>query len=293
MSCQHPRLAVRLGKGVKPKFLPERPDMNLKDLRFKYGDDLLLLPCGHCLGCQIDRSKEWAVRIMLEAALYTSNCFLTLTYDEKHVGDNVLDIEDLQLFMKRLRKFLGEEKVRYFACGEFGNESGRKHYHAIIFGYDFPDKVLLKRSRSGRMIYRSESLEKLWNKGISSIGEVTPQSASYVARYCMKKKLTGKDSGEFVLMSRRPGIGRRKFNIHWFDNRKIYSALGESSIPRFYQKMLECLDPVYYDLWKEESLRVMRQVGDRRYIRGLEHEEQVINLEADLFNKNQHIERGL
>ena len=228
MSCYHPVPALRLGKGLKPKFFPRRVDYNIRTLREKFGDDLLLLPCGHCVGCQIDKSREWAVRIMLEASLHQENCFLTLTFDDDHLPPEPTK-RPLQLFMKRLRKFVGNDKIRFFACGELGEHTDRFHLHVILFGYRFADEELLQRSSSGMMIYKSKTLDSIWQYGLSSIGEVTGQSASYVARYVMKKKLTGIDRGEFVVMSRRPGIGSDRFSIRWFDTSKIYGALGESS----------------------------------------------------------------
>lgn len=259
MACFHPIYAVSFGlkdNGKQSlKILPRRADYSLEYLRDKFGDSLLCLPCGHCHGCAMDYAKAWSVRIMLESRLYDSNCFITLTFDDSNVPDS-LEKRPFQLFMKRLRQEVGA--VRFFASGELGDKNGRPHYHAILFGYDFPDKVFLKRSNGGQLIYRSPTLEKLWPFGISSIGDVSFQSASYVARYSVKKKLSNKDSGEFVLMSRRPGLAFASFNPELYISDKVYYK-GHHKVPRFFDKIAENEDIIEYFYAKEMRLKHSRQ----------------------------------
>lgn len=282
MSCYHPLLALDLGIKEdgkhKIKILPRRADMNLKGLRDRYGDSLMLLPCGKCIGCIKDYKSSWAVRIMLEASLYKKNCFITLTYDDKHLPeDNKPSKREISLFFKKLRKEL-DCKIRYFYAGELGEKKGLRqegnpHYHAIIFGYDFTDKYPFGLTSKGSQIYRSPLLEKCWDKGLSSVGEVEPGSACYVAQYADKKKLSGEDDGSFIGMSRRPGLGCLSFERKWFKSDTIYCALGEATIPRFYHKLLEGLDPVFYNAWKASRVARCRQrVGDQ-YIHGMYEEE--------------------
>jgi len=146
------------------------------------------VPCGQCSGCRLERSRQWAVRCHHEASLYENNSFITLTYNNDHLpADGSLSVRELQLFMKRLRKKFGS-KIRYYACGEYGDNFGRPHYHACLFNHDFTDKTIWKQSRE-HPLYRSAELEKIWPYGFSSIGEVTFESAAYVARYIMKKRL--------------------------------------------------------------------------------------------------------
>lgn len=286
MSCYKPILAVDYGvdsdTGKKRVRLlsSSRVDMNLSILRERYGDRLLLLPCGHCIGCISDYRQSWATRILLEASLYKSNCFITLTYRDGFLPkDNKPHRDELQKFFKRLRKAL-DCPIRYFYCGEKGDKSGRAHYHAIIFGYDFPDKVLHGRTAKGELIYTSKLLSECWPFGLSSIGEVEPGSACYVAQYANKKKLTHIDDGSFVGMSRRPGLGAETFNQKWFLSDTIYCALGEPTIPRFFHKLLEGLDPVYFESWKESrKKRASQKIGDM-YIHGMNEEE------AYLYNEN-------
>lgn len=224
------------------------------------------LPCGKCIGCKLAYSKSWAIRCMHEAQMHDQNSFVTLTYDEDHLpADGNLRLEDFQLFMKRLRKRFG--KCRFFHAGEYGGRFGRPHYHAILFGLDFPDKVL-KTQRNGYRFFASAELERLWPFGFHSIGDVTVASASYVARYCVKKatdrnieSFTDEVSGlrywvdsssgelrrpEYTTMSRRPGIGLewyRKFKSDVYPSDSVVLEGFESKPPRFYDNQLDKEDP--------------------------------------------------
>lgn len=181
----------------------------------------LMLPCGRCSGCRLERSRQWAVRCVHEASLHEANCVITLTYDDLNVpSDGSLRYRDFQLFFKRFRKFAGV-RVRFFVCGEYGSDLGRPHFHACVFGFDFADKVAWKVKGSTAQLYRSRSLETLWPYGFSSVGVLNFESAAYIARYCLKK-VTGDAAvqhyvdpatgvirePEFVHMSLKPGIGR-------------------------------------------------------------------------------------
>lgn len=213
------------------------------------------LPCGQCIGCRLERSRQWAVRCMHEASLYKDNCFLTLTFNNDNLNsDGSLVKRDFVLFMKRLRKKFGS-KIRFFHCGEYGSKLSRPHHHACIFNFDFPDKVLWT-VRDGIKLYRSKSLEKLWPYGFCTIGSVTFESAAYVARY-ITKKITGKkaeshyekinkETGEvvkivpeYITMSRRPGIARA-----WFEKFKDDVYPSDFVIIR---NNIKCKPPKYYD----------------------------------------------
>ena len=165
----------------------------------------LSLPCGQCVGCRLERSRQWAVRCMHEAQMHTSNCFITLTYAPEFITeakDLSLNYDHFQLFMKRLRRHYDyrneygfDDKgkrillnpIRFYMAGEYGELRDRPHFHACIFGLDFEDKKFLKRTETGSNLYTSKILEELWPYGYSSIGDVNFESAAYVARYIMKK----------------------------------------------------------------------------------------------------------
>lgn len=218
------------------------------------------VPCGQCIGCRLERSRQWAMRCVHEASMYERNCFITLTYDNEFVplGDS-LDKSAFPRFMKRLRKAHGAG-ARYYMCGEYGDNYGRPHYHACLFNFDFVDKTLFKVDGEKRL-YISDSLRKLWPFGFSIIGDVTFDSAAYVARYVMKK-ITGDmaddhylsvdpNTGEmfrrvpeFTTMSRRPGIGRS-----WIDDFKSDVYPSDEVIVRGFSSR----PPRYYDSVVPES----------------------------------------
>lgn len=183
MTCYHPiRSYYYTIPGRSKGIVKFHPADNLAD----YFDRELMLPCGKCVGCRMDRSQQWAVRCYHEASLHNSNCFLTLTYSPSHLpSDGSLDLRDFQLFMKRLRFRFGEG-IRFFHCGEYGSKYGRPHYHALIFGFDFPDKVF-HCEKKGYRYYISQALSELWPWGFCLISDLTFQSAAYTARYITKK----------------------------------------------------------------------------------------------------------
>ena len=192
--------------------------------------------------------------------MHSQNSFLTLTYNEANLPkDKSIHKEELQKFFKRLRKNTGA-KIRYFACGEYGTKNHRAHYHAIIFGYNFPDRYLFTTTKQGDALYRSRLLEKTWGKGHILIGEVTFESAAYVARYVMKKfkgteeerhehyKMLDEETGEiyqlqpeFCLMSRRPGIGKSWLDKYKTDTDKDFITIRgqKMSLPKYYDNLLE------------------------------------------------------
>lgn len=221
------------------------------------------VPCGQCIGCRLERSRQWAIRCVHESSLYDRNCFVTLTYDNDHLpDDNSLEKHALTKFMKRLRKKYGSE-IRFFACGEYGSQLHRPHYHLCLFNHDFNDKEIWS-VKNGFKLYRSPSLEKLWPFGYSTIGDVTFESAAYVARY-VTKKITGKDADEhyttinketgeivserlpeFVRMSRRPGIGTDWLNSFTDDiyNHDYVIINGKKCRPpKFYDTRFEIEHP--------------------------------------------------
>lgn len=249
MTCFHPMRVTRVLDPDSGKYFISFDDRDLEQ------GQPLLIPCGQCLGCRLDHAKMWSLRCMHEAKMHEQNCFLTLTYsDENLPSDGSVHVEELQKFFKRLRKCFPNSKIRYYACGEYGDLHLRPHFHAIVFGFDFPDKKPFFKTKRGDVVYRSPILEQLWDKGISSIGTVTLNSCGYVARYVVKKfKGKGAEdhykelgiSPEFVVMSRRPGIGFEWFQKYYkdvFPNDFVVDNKGKKNAPpRYYFKLLDDL----------------------------------------------------
>lgn len=222
------------------------------------------ISCKQCVGCRLENARQWAIRIMHEASLTPdNNSFITLTYDNQHLPqDKSLDKKHFQDFMKRFREKFAPKKIRFFHCGEYGEKYGRPHYHAIIFNHSFDDKYQWKLS-NGLPLYRSPSLESLWTFGHSSVGAVTFESASYVARYVMKK-VTGDladihyldlDTGvikqpEYTTMSRRPGIARKWIEQYMEDTYKNDSVImrkRELQPPKYYDKIFQLEHPELFE----------------------------------------------
>lgn len=197
----------------------------------------LMLPCRHCVGCRLDKSREWANRVIMEQQYHDESWFLTLTYDDEHLPPafpvdpatgEILSVhatlvkKDLQDFFKRLR-FNSGQNIRYFAAGEYGSTTFRPHYHVLVFGLHLDDVQILRHNFDNQPYFTSDFISKCWPKGFHILGKVTWQSAAYVARYTMKKATSGFDpryyekagiQPEFQTMSLRPAIGRRFYDDH-------------------------------------------------------------------------------
>lgn len=222
------------------------------------------IACGQCIGCRLEKSRQWAVRCVHESKCHTVNSFVTLTYDDDHLPEGgTLVKRDLQLFMKRLRKSFSDERIRFYACGEYGERTNRPHYHLLLFNCWFGDSRLREKSRAGMDYYSSSRLEEIWGGGQCMIGEVSFESAAYVARYVMKK-ITGPMAEwhyggrepEFTLMSRRPGIG-----LPWLEKYGPEVYRNDSCISRG----KEVRPPRYYDCkWREVDERRMDAVAKSR-----------------------------
>lgn len=217
------------------------------------------------------------MRCLDEASIWPENCFLTLTYSpDKLPKGGSLVLSHFQCFMKRLRqdavrsnRDLVNNPIRFFHCGEYGEKFGRPHYHALLFNYNFHDRKHFRTTDRGDRLDTSEKLKSLWEYGHSLIGDVSFESAAYVARYVTKKitgdqadehyvnKVTGEiRTSEYITMSRRPGIGAR-----W------YARYKSDVYPRGYKVVrgLKLRPPRYYDsLFSEECPEAFKEIKKER-----------------------------
>lgn len=252
MACYSPIEALQDGPRGAVRLWPPKGTANLA------------IPCGKCIGCRTDRATQWAARCQHEASQWEANAFLTLTYDDEHQPEEGhLRPRDLQLFFKRLRKYADGSgstlnrnrsgNIRYFACGEYGDETQRPHYHALMFNCGFTDT-----RRVGKDLYESDTLRDLWPYGHNRIGAATPAAAAYIAQYSLKKQGQGdhdKDGvwrpAPFLRMSLRPAIGNTWLAKYKQDLRHGYLVTSDGrqkAVPRYYRKRLEQLD---YELAEE------------------------------------------
>ena len=299
---------------TKRKFVP--------DLKARKSEpEYMEVPCGRCHGCRLEYARQWATRLVHEAQQWPDEQrhFITLTFNDQHLPEHGnLDKKIFQDFMKRLRQHVWRKdgkpenprKIKFYHCGEYGKVClncgkskiihdreqtcstwsptiGRPHYHAILYGVNFDDMELWKRTGANELIYRSKTLESLWPFGHSSIGTVSFESCSYVARY-VTKKINGdqakqhyfkpteidKETGEitksiqmqpeYATMSRgkNNAIGLdwfKKFHSDVYPHDRVVMLRGGTSYisqpPRYYDKKLEELDPVLYKELKQKRLQ--------------------------------------
>lgn len=246
------------------------------------GYEELTVACGQCIGCRLERARQWSIRCVHEASLHKQNCFLTLTYDDAHLpravdistgeigkGAPVLRKKDMVYFMKYLRKEYGPG-IRFFQCGEYGGRTYRPHHHVLLFNFDFPDKKFFT-TKNGFPLYTSESLRRLWSHGNHLIGSLTFESAGYTARYIVKKEL-GKYAKEYyeyydivpeyVTMSRRPGIAHDwidKYMGDVFPSDEVIMRKKRMKPPRYYSNIFELQDPGEYVKVKLQRKAVAQQ----------------------------------
>lgn len=266
------------------------PDLERPPGVFRFETKSMDIPCGKCVGCRLEYSRQWANRCMLELQYHDSAYFVTLTYNDFAVPKSyypdpetgeaqqslTLSKRDWQLFMKRLRFQHPDDHIRFFMCGEYGPNTFRPHYHAIIFGLHLDDLKPWSRSNLGYQYYLSESLSKAWSSSVTCkdlfgesfespkgelghvlVGDVTWETCAYTARYIMKK-LKGPESQfysdfglepPFVLMSRRPGIGRQYYDDHPdmydYDYINLRTEKGGRKIrpPHYYDKIFDVDQP--------------------------------------------------
>lgn len=290
MPCYHPL------QGYKSTSV--NPSTGKRSITFRASEGFTDLPvtvaCGRCIGCRLERSRQWALRCVHEAQLHQDNCFVTLTYNDENlpVGGTLIK-KHFQDFMKRLRrKHLG--KIQYFHCGEYGDlcrscrkvskrcdcaryepSPGRPHYHALLFGVRFPDILPFKKSADGSALFTSAALSSLWPLGFSTVGEVTFESAAYCARYIVKK-ISGEpavahyrsvvgETGEvidrlpeYITMSLKPAIGKNwygEFSSDVYPDDFVVIRGKRMKPPKYYDQLHDGNAPAAHAEIKQERRR--------------------------------------
>lgn len=252
--------------------------------------DRFLVPCGKCIECRLAYSRMWANRIMLETQSYEHNYFVTLTYDNDHLPINekvddegtlfhseTLVPDHLKKFLKDLRRYYkyhyDHENIRFYAAGEYGDQSNRPHYHLILFNLPIYDKVELYRA-DGYQVFTSDIIENIWSRGLVSVEEACWENAAYVARYVVKKQKGPKAQEyyserniepEFVRMSRMPGIGldyyeKHKDEIYKYDGIVIKNGKGESHVVKpgkYFDSKYEEVDPERLQFLKAQRIKAV------------------------------------
>lgn len=332
MPCYHPFLGIDFGernsetggvyyrfKRIPPNFDPSWPAIATKDHGATFCSSLdpgaefsypyKLIPCGRCDGCRLKYSQSWAARCMMELHDHDSAYFVTLTYNDQFIprawyidredGQEHLSLtlrkRDFQLFMKRLRFAFPNDSIRFFAAGEYGDNTWRPHYHAIIFGLHLTDLVPHSESPEGFQYYFSPSFQRVWSQQVDLLGDrdktcpyqemgfalvapVTWETCAYVSRYTMKK-LRGAErhfyadfnlEPPFSLMSSKPGIGRHYYDTHPdlydfnFINISTEKGGRKFTQPRYFDKIFEVEHPERMEEIKFARERVAKAAAHAR-----------------------------
>lgn len=247
----------------------------------------LTVPCGQCIGCRVDRQKEWALRLCHEIKSHDRTTFLTLTYSPEHLPrGGTLVKSHVQSFIKRLRRYIeyrSGKKIRFFACGEYGENLSRPHYHLLIFGWEPHDAKVFTR-KDNYTVYTSEVIRSLWPYGFNTWSPGSPENAMYVSHYTIKKingpmakehytRITQDGEmieiqPEFALMSKGrngDGLGARHYQKYKSDFRDNDSGMirgKKTNVPRYYDK-----------LYEREHSEAMAKVKDVRKAKARKHRE--------------------
>ena len=262
MSCYKPVPARRLDNGS----VEIHPPLGTSDM---------VVPCGFCVGCVMERRAQWSLRCRHEASCWDHNAFVTLTYDDEHLQKECdwhgsLVPEHPRLFLRYLRRAMSgvqnapnsaDKPIRFFGCGEYGSLRKRAHYHLLLFNVRFEDN-----ERYGERTYTNKLVSRLWKYGTHLIGDVTAASAAYVAGYTLKKVqaidrekeygLVNFETGEYVergreftMCSNRPGIGQ-----YWYERYKrelrhgyVVADGSQVSVPPCYAKKLRDSGPYLFE----------------------------------------------
>jgi len=288
MACESPNLIEHdaLYKGITFKGKSPYERELIDQWMFTNTDTKIAwhVPCGDCDPCRIARRYERATRIMLEAECYPTNVFITLTYDDEHVGYNDLADNHFKQFQKDFRRVYGEaqycplnrknwkknyrsythKQFKFIQTGEYGDRYGRKHYHAIIFNHSFTDMVFTGfYSDKGNPIYTSAQLRSLWKNGNVQCEQITFNLALYVGKYITD----GWDDDELFhpetgLIRKKPysssshGIGLTWLKKHWRDLLKVGKVMlrdRDTPIPRYFKKKMATLYPIDFARYRRKK----------------------------------------
>lgn len=163
--------------------------------------------------------------------------FLTFTYEDDRLSYDIESKKETLVkshykeFMYRLRyhdRKIHKSQIKYYAVGEYGSETNRPHYHAIMF--NLHPSTFLK-------------LADIWGHGHVHCGDVTGASVNYVAGYCVgKHDHEGTTQKPFAFISK--GIGKDYLTpqmISWHKrNLKMYTRKDGvyGPLPRIYKDIL-------------------------------------------------------
>jgi hypothetical protein len=219
------------------------------------------VPCGKCPPCLKRRTSGWSFRLMREGDVSDTALFVTLTYDTEYVpitenGYKNLSKHDVQKFFKRLRK-IEQNKLKYFAVGEYGSKRMRPHYHIILYNAN-ANNVHRAWALDGKML------------GQIYIGSVSGASIGYTLKYMQKESKVPIHKNddrqkEFQLMSK--GLGKSYLTdrmIKWHKSdleKRMYVPIIDGRkipMPRYYK------DKIYKESEKNRIARYIAKISEEQ-----------------------------
>lgn len=254
MACAKPNRAWQRGAGGRLRFKPPEPGDTI-------GYHEIAVPCGYCEPCREEYARQTAVKLHHESLMHEFNAFITLTYADEHLPQyNSLQYEDLRTFWKRERQRLWRTygiRIRHYSVGEYGDETMRPHYHAIVFGWAYlEDRIILRETPT--RLWTNPHLAKSWGKGNVSVGAVNYTTASYTASYVTKKLRSGQqyvrldpDTGELIPLEQPRAIMSDNLAKTWWtkyghqlkDNDYVVINGVKQKPPKVYDNWLAKSDP--------------------------------------------------
>lgn len=219
----------------------------------------LYVDCRKCFECRQKIARLWSIRLSSELTTNPYSIFITLTFSEEYYDTATINKRDVQLFLKRLRKKLKNRMFKYFAVGEYGDESHRKHYHLILFNVGF---------------YDISKISDCWKYGNVDFGAVQGASIAYVSGY-VNKKIDTEESKDFYdsdyqpafrLMSKKLGLSFIYENMDSYLRDKSFTYSGKSyPLPRYFRNKLGLIldNPYYSDFISDKQYRYFLKLSDR------------------------------
>ena len=331
MSCTNPLRAFEVGinpeTGKSAIRIVKKNQKGIVRYDNTWTEEYIELPCGKCEYCRLTYSKEWMQRCMLEERAWEHNEMLTLTYNEEHVpkaqgvdlktGEvqevNTLCKKDVQDFLKRLRfhwsKKYGEDNIRFYMCGEYGEKFGRPHYHLLLFNFNCRDKKFYKKSQKGFDMFHSQIIEDIWGKGHIELNAITPETCAYVARYVLKKQKGGTSKDwyavqgkvpEYTNCSRMPGIGyyyyeQNKDKMYEYDKVHLVNSKGLQTLKpaKYYDRLFDAEDTERMQSIKEARKNLAKRRQETlNALSGLTPEQQMEYKANAIKDKLKYLQRG-
>lgn len=217
-------------------------------------DEYIYHNCGRCPACCQNIRNDWVQRMKHEALTSDGCLFLTLTFDDEHLGQNSVEKEEVQKFMKRFR-YYAKNKIRYFAVSEYGKQFGRKHYHIILYNTDLTDNPFYAVSydaKKGGFWCFCRAWQDLKQSPIGHcfVKIPTDNDFAYTAKYITKSRQSkqskeyNRNNGknpEFTLVSRCPGLGKKWLDFNFeklLEKPFIKNKQFKMRLPRYYEDKL-------------------------------------------------------